>query len=241
MTSLFYYDLDKGDLAEAVYDADGNFVDYDIDDYIGDKSMEPAFTEECVHEQVSIKLRMEDIEELENNDALLEVDEICNVDSEGNITLAGGDACSITRAKTWFNTRDCAILTAWRQDKGRKENNENNRMLQQRLRKLGYGVTKVTGWYPEENREMAREKSFLTVNLNDEVSFRDNLSELSEYYDQECFLYKKSGYDTPAVYVYTKDVDEYQKGDIKLLGRLRIGNMDADAYSQIKAGSITFE
>ena len=113
--------------------------------------------------------------------------------------------------------------------------------LHQRLRKFGYGVTKVTGWYPEENREMARENSFLTVNLNDEESFRDNLSELSEFYDQECFLYKKSGYDTPAVYVYTKDVDEYQKGDVKLLGRLRIGNMDADAYSQIKAGRITFE
>lgn len=241
MTSLFYYDMGTGIMADAVYDADGNFVDFDIEDYIDEESMEPTFSEEGVHEQISIKLSMEDIEELENNDALLEADGIENVDSDGNITLSGGDACSITRAKTWFNTRDCAILTAWRQGKVRKENNDNNRMLQQRLRKLGYGVTKVTGWYPEENREMARENSFLTVNLKDEESFRDNLSELSELYDQECFLYKKSGYDTPAVYVYTKDVDEYQKGDMKLLGRLRIGNMDADAYSQIKAGRITFE
>lgn len=241
MTSLFYYDMGTGIMADAVYDADGNFVDFDIEDYIDEESMEPTFSEEGVHEQISIKLSMEDIEELENNDALLEADGIENVDSDGNITLSGGDACSITRAKTWFNTRDCAILTAWRQGKVRKENDDNNRMLQQRLRKLGYGVTKVTGWYPEENREMARENSFLTVNLNDEESFRDNLSELSELYDQECFLYKKSGYDTPAVYVYTKDVDVYQKGDMKLLGRLRIGNMDADAYSQIKAGRITFE
>ena len=241
MTSLFYYDMGTGIMADAVYDADGNFVDFDIEDYIDEESMEPTFTEEGVHEQISIKLSMEDIEELENNNALLEADGIEKVDSDGNITLSGGDACSITRAKTWFNTRDCAILTAWRQNKGRKENDDNNRILQQRLRELGYGVTKVTGWYPEENREMARENSFLTVNLNDEESFRDNLSELSEFYDQECFLYKKSGYDTPAVYVYTKDVDEHQKGDIKLLGRLRIGNMDADAYSQIKAGRITFE
>ena len=241
MTRLFYYDMGTGIMADAVYDADGNFVDFDIEDYIDEESMEPTFSEEGVHEQISIKLSMEDIEELENNDALLEADGIENVDSDGNITLSGRDACSITRAKTWFNTRDCAILTAWRQGKVRKENDDNNRMLQQRLRKLGYGVTKVTGWYPEENREMARENNFLTVNLNDEESFRDNLSELSELYDQECFLYKKSGYDTPAVYVYTKDVDEYQKGDMKLLGRLRIGNMDADAYSQIKAGRITFE
>ena len=241
MTSLFYYDMGTGIMADAVYDADGNFVDFDIEDYIDEESMEPTFSEEGIHEQISIKLSMEDIEELENNDALLEADGIENVDSDGNITLSGEDACSITRVKTWFNTRDCAILTAWRQGKVRKENDDNNRILQQRLRELGYGVTKVTGWYPEENREMARENSFLTVNLNDEESFRDNLSELSELYDQECFLYKKSGYDTPAVYVYTKDVDEYQKGDMKLLGRLRIGNMDADAYSQIKAGRITFE
>ena len=241
MTSLFYYDMGTGIMADAVYDADGNFVDFDIEDYIDEESMEPTFSEEGVHEQISIKLSMEDIEELENNDALLEADRIENVDSDGNITLSGGDACSITRAKTWFNTRDCAILTAWRQNKGRKENDDNNRILQQRLRELGYGVTKVTGWYPEENREMARENSFLTVNLNDEESFRDNLSELSELYDQECFLYKKSGYDTPAVYIYTKDVDDYQKGDVKLLGRLRIGNMDAEAYSQIRAGRITFE
>ena len=205
MTSLFYYDMGTGIMADAVYDAYGNFVDFDIEDYIDEESMEPTFSEEGVHEQISIKLSMEDLEELENNDALLEADGIENVDSDGNITLSGGDACSITRAKTWFNTRDCAILTAWRQGKVRKENDDNNRMLQQRLRKLGYGVTKVTGWYPEENREMARENSFLTVNLNDEESFRDNLSELSELYDQECFLYKKSGYDTPAVYVYTKE------------------------------------
>ena len=194
-------------------------------------------------EQITIRLGQEEIEELENNDALLDIEERNRFveDENGNLSLNKPDACSIERARTWFNTRDCAILSAWRQGRVRKENDDNNRMLQQRLRELGYGVTKVTGWYPEENREMARENSFLTVNLNDEESFRDNLSELSELYDQECFLYKKSGYDTPAVYVYTKDVDDYQKGDIKLLGRLRIGNMDADAYSQIKAGRITFE
>lgn len=241
MTSLFYYDFNGGYLADAVYDYDGNFVDYDIQDGMEEEGEKPVLAEGLAPEQVSIKLNMEDIEELANNDALLPAEDIEKVDSDGNITLSGGDACSITRAKTWFNTRDCAILTAWRQGKRRKENDDNNRMLQQKLRELGYGVTKVTGWYSEENREMARENSFLTVNLNDEESFRDNLSELSVFYDQECFLYKKSGYDTPAVYVYTKDVDEHQKGDVKLLGRLRIGNMDAEDFSQIKAGRITFE
>lgn len=243
MTSLFYYDVEIGYLADAAYDAEGNFVDYDIEDGDMGDGEEPMMSEGITPEQITIRLGQEEIEELENNDALLDIEERNRFveDENGNLSLNKPDSCSIKRARTWFNTRDCAILSAWRQGRVRKENDGNNRMLQQRLRELGYGVTKVTGWYPEENREMARENSFLTVNLNDEESFRDNLSELSELYDQECFLYKKSGYDTPAVYVYTKDVDEYQKGDIKLLGRLRIGNMDADAYSQIKAGRITFE
>ena len=241
MTSLFYYDLENNDLAEAAYDGDGNFVDYDIQDGIEEEGEEPVLAEGGVPEQASIKLSMEDIVELENNDALLEAGRLIKMDSDGNITMSGGDACSITRARTWFNTRDCAILSAWRQGKGRKENDDNNRRLQKKLRELGYGVTKITGWYMEENREMARENSFLTVNLKEEDSFQDNLSELSECYEQECYLYKKSGYDTPAVYVYTKDYDEHQKGDVKLLGRLHIGNMEAKAFSQIKAGRITFE
>ncbi len=243
MTSLFYYDVEIGTLADAAYDAEGNFVDYDIEDEDLDEGEEPILAEGIAPERIIIPLGHEEIKELEYKDALLDIEERNRFveDENGNLTLNKPDACSIERARTWFNTRDCAILSAWRQGKVRKENDDNNRMLQQRLRQLGYGVTKVTGWYPEENREMARENSFLTVNLNDEESFRDNLSELSELYDQECFLYKRSGYDTPAVYVYTKDVDEYQKGDVKLLGRLRIGNMDAEAYSQIKAGRITFE
>lgn len=243
MTSLFYYDVETGCLADAAYDAEGNFVDYDIEEEDMGDGEEPMIPEGITPEQITIRLGQEEIEELESKDALLDIEERNRFveDENGNLFLNKPDACSIERARTWFNTRDCAILSAWRQGKVRKENDDNNRMLQQRLRELGYGVTKVTGWYPEENREMARENSFLTVNLNDEESFRDNVSELSELYDQECFLYKKSGYDTPAVYVYTKDVDDYQKGDIKLLGRLRIGNMDADAYSQIKAGRITFE
>ena len=151
----------------------------------------------------------------------------------------GGHPCSIVRANSWFNTRDCAIITAWRGGKSRKTNDDNNRKLQKRLRELGYGVTKITGWFPEKDKEVARENSFLTVNLNDEESFRSNIFELSELYEQDSFLYKKAGRDIPAVYVHTND--DTGKGTEELAGRLRIGNMEADVYSQIKAGRITFE
>ena len=113
------------------------------------------------------------------------------------------------------------------------------RKLQKRLRELGYGVTKITGWFPEKDKEVARENSFLTVNLNDEESFRSNIFELSELYEQDSFLYKKAGRDIPVVYVHTND--DTGKGIEELAGRLRIGNMEADVYSQIKAGRITFE
>ena len=225
MTSLLYYDDDTGYLAEASYDDDGNFVDYSIEDYM-DGGEEPMLAEGIAPEQITLRLSPEEIEELEDKDG---------------ISIPKGDACSIARVVSWFNTCDCAILSAWRQDKGRKENDDNNKKLQRKLRGLGYGVTKITGWYPEENREMARENSFFVVNLNDERSFRDKIFQQSELYEQDCFLYKKSGYDTPAIYVYTRDVKEYKKGEVKLLGRLRIGNMEAEAYSQIRAGRITFE
>lgn len=240
MTSLFYYDVRGGYLADALFDYDLNFVDYDIEDNMEDGGEEPMQGEGFIPEQVTIRLGQEEIEELEDMEAILDTEDVGRYDVNGDEKITS-DACSVARARTWFNTRDCAILSAWRQDNGRKKNDENNRMLQQKLRELGYGVTKVTGWYSEENRGMARENSFLTVNLNDEKSFCNTLSMLSELYDQECFLYKKSGYDMPAVYVFTKDIENYQKGDVKLLGRLRIGNLDAKAYSQIKAGRITFE
>ena len=160
------------------------------------------------------------------------------LDDDGNL-IPRTDACSVKRAETWFNTRDCAILTAWRGGKSRKTNDDNNRKLQRRLRELGYGVTKITGWFAEKDKEVARENSFLTVNLNEEDSFRSNIYELSELYEQDSFLYKKAGRDIPAVLVHTND--DTGKGTEELAVRLRIGNMEADIYSQIKAGRITFE
>ena len=138
------------------------------------------------------------------------------------------------RAETWFNTRDCAILTAWRGGKSRKTNDDNNRKLQRRLRELGYGVTKITGWFAEKDKEVARENSFLTVNLNEEDSFRSNIYELSELYEQDSFLYKKAGRDIPAELVHTND--DTGKGTEELAGRLRIGIMEADIYYALSTG-----
>ena len=235
MVSMFFYYETEGFLANAEFDSDGNLDYYeqpDEDGGIGFDGEDDSF----VPDQINIHLPAEEIESYENLGAFCNTEN--TLDDDGNL-IPRTDACSVKRAETWFNTRDCAILTAWRGGKSRKTNDDNNRKLQRRLRELGYGVTKITGWFAEKDKEVSRENSFLTVNLNEEDSFRSNIYELSELYEQDSFLYKKAGRDIPAVLVHTND--DTGKGTEELAGRLRIGNMEADIYSQIKAGRITFE
>ena len=238
MTSLYYYDLELGYMVDAVYDEEGNFEYYDLPED-NDHYYHLEQPEGVVPELVTIQLCQTELDELEEKEAFQRTDNLQIENAEGDYSFTDSHPCSINRAKTWFNTCDCAILTAWRSGMKRKINDNNNKNLHHRLQELGYGVTKITGWFPEKDKELARENSFLIVNLKSEDSFRDNIFLLSEKYDQDCFLYKKAGPDTPAVYVFTND--SYEKGSEKLLGRLRIGNMKAEAYSQIKAGRITFE
>jgi hypothetical protein len=238
MTSLYYYDIITGEIIDAEYDEeDGFFLDYPPKEDMETGTLKS----ENETEQVFLQLDKVEIESLMDNGSFQETEEILEVGKVGADKIPGMFSyCSVPRAKTWFNTRDCAILSAWRQGKNRKTNDSNNKELQLQLRRLGYGVTKITGWYKEKDKEMSRENSFLTVNLNDESSFREDIFKLSERYEQDCFLYKKAGYDTPAVYVYTNDAYG-KKGSEKIIGRLRIGNMEAEAFSQIKSGRITFE
>ena len=240
MVSLYYYYEGEGFLASAEFDEDNHFDWYEQPDTNEGLDSQSEMGEGFDPDQINIELPAEDIESYENQEAFCSSDDIEMTDDNGDICISeGGHPCSIVRANSWFNTRDCAIITAWRGGKSRKTNDDNNRKLQRRLRELGYGVTKITGWFPEKDKEVARENSFLTVNLNDEESFRSNIYELSELYEQDSFLYKKAGRDIPAVYVHTND--DTGKGTEELAGRLRIGNMEADVYSQIKAGRITFE
>jgi len=201
-TNLFFYDIGTGCLADAIYDAEGDFEYYDLPDVNEIDEFEAEERDDAFAEQLVIQLKESEIEELEDRNVFQRSDEIVAMaerDDGGFAVLPSN--CSLNRTVSWFNAKDCAILTAWRNGKARKTNDDNNRKLQGQLRDFGYGVTKITGWYPEKDKEFARENSFLAINLNDEYSFRDNIFKLSEHYEQDCFLYKKAGYDTPAVYV----------------------------------------
>ena len=147
----------------------------------------------------------------------------------------------ISRAKYWFMNNDCAILTTWRADKTKKQNNEDNKELVSDLRKLGYGVTKVRGCYVNSNNEINKENSFLVINFSDNSdNFFDAIFRFSENYQQECFLYKSKN-DETAYLVGTSDEFKYGRGKIVAAGTLHINSIYATNYSQIGPGQISFE
>lgn len=125
---------------------------------------------------------------------------------------------SLNRLLSWIENNDIATITAFRStltnvtDKtfmddnevghefSKQENRERNRGLKAKLLTLGYGVTNIHGSWIEglgggDSVEVA-EESFFVVNLNNDESFFDNLFKLSEYFNQDSFLYKQKGDDT---------------------------------------------
>ena len=84
---------------------------------------------------------------------------------------------SLNRSLYWLNNRNCAILTAWRGNYSRKENNERNQKLQLTLRDLGYCVIRVKGCYAEVGRPVEKENSFLVFDLDDTPDFKDKIYE----------------------------------------------------------------
>lgn len=146
----------------------------------------------------------------------------------------------LSRSLSWFSTCDCAILTAWRSKKARKENDSNNRDMQLILRSYGYGVSKVRGCYAEKGLPVSRENSFLVFDTRYEpVKFYERIFELAAKYDQDCFLYKKAGEAEPAYLIGTNK--DFGMNKRKLAGMLRVGSSDAENYSRVGSGKISFE
>lgn len=68
-----------------------------------------------------------------------------------------------------------------------------NRELKACLLKLGYGVTDIRGAYKEFGKTDEQEESFLVVNLKGDENFKKNIFKLSEYYNQDSFMYSPKG------------------------------------------------
>ena len=146
----------------------------------------------------------------------------------------------INRASHWLESTDCAILTAWRTDCSRSQNDSNNSALQSILREKGFGVIKVKGYYAEVGHETSSENSFITFRRPPctRESFYNTLFNLSKQYNQDCFLYKEAGLGTPAFLIGTNE--EWGMGRKEIIGMFRINEMSPEAYSKIGSGTISF-
>ena len=165
-----------------------------------------------------------------------------NIIVENNQPHWGNVNANLSRALGWLTKCDCVILTAWRSGKLRKENDDNNRELQLKIRSYGYGVSKVRGCYTEIGKPTTRENSFLVFakELGDKL-FYDRIFELSAHYEQDCFLYKPAGRMETAYLIGTNEDFISQYGRKKVAGKLRIATMEANEYSRIGSGKICFD
>ena len=76
----------------------------------------------------------------------------------------------------------------------KEENRKRNSELKAALLKLGYGVTSLDGRFAEAGQMFpGKETSYFVVNRKDDPNFFNNMFALSEYYNQDSFLYKPVG------------------------------------------------
>ena len=153
---------------------------------------------------------------------------------------------NLRRAISWLVNCDCAMITAWRRErpdgtpKTRRENDNDNRTLVQKLRNFGYGVSKVQGCYQEIGHPLSRENSFLVFDLlNDSKLFFERLFNLSAHFHQDSFLYKKAGVNTVAYEIGTNEAFGVNRR--KPIGTLRVGVGMQGVFSKIGSGTIAFE
>lgn len=117
-----------------------------------------------------------------------------------------------------------------------------NRELKASLLGLGYGVTNIHGNYIENygtiNAVELGESSFFVVNLNNDNMFKQHIFELSEYYNQDCFLFKPKGGEQ-AQNVGTNYAEYPGYGNEDNLGELHI-NIDNEFLSRVGNASFAF-
>lgn len=111
------------------------------------------------------------------------------------------------------------------------ENRERNRSLKTYLLSKGYGVTSIMGLYTGTDQPTEKEELFLVVNLHDDPNFKENLAKISEWFNQDSFLYKPKGSDEATI-VNTNDKGGYGtefnvgpfRDNVKAENMSRIGN-----------------
>lgn len=76
-----------------------------------------------------------------------------------------------------------------------EEKKYNNNELRGLLLALKYGVQKVRGTYREGGVKESQEESYLVVNIHHDPKFKQNIFDMSEWYNQDSFIYSPEGSD----------------------------------------------
>lgn len=122
------------------------------------------------------------------------------------------------------------------------EKRDINKKLKAYLLSLGYGVTNIHGNYIENygtiNGIELGESSFFVVNLNNSSDFKERIFEISEYYNQDCFLYKPKGSEE-AYNIGTNNAEYPGYGKEDNLGKLHI-DIDNEFLSRVGNTSFSF-
>ena len=92
------------------------------------------------------------------------------------------------------------------------DNRRRNCNLRDELLRLGYDVTEIEGTTYTENEGTAdatevKETTLVVININDDDDFYANIFQLSELYNQDCFLYK--GKNSSRRYIIGTNLAEY--------------------------------
>ena len=123
-----------------------------------------------------------------------------------------------------------------------KEKIRRNHELKACLLSLNYGIIKIHGNYIENFGTVDAielgEESFFVINLKDLPDFKKNLFNLSEYYNQDCFLYKPR--ESAVAFNIGTNNNEYPGyGKEDNLGILHI-NIESEFLSRLGNASFSF-
>lgn len=163
-------------------------------------------------------------------------------DSESDSELL---EASLTRLKDHIDNHDVGTITAFRGDKPKAENKENNRQLLAWLRDKGYSVTKIKGSFIEnfgtKNERVVSEDSFVVVDIKDTKKLKDDLKKLGEHFDQDSVLFKPK--DGQAALVGTSHRDDAYPnyGQEEGLGNISYGAATGQFFSRINGRKFAFE
>lgn len=112
---------------------------------------------------------------------------------------------SLSRLLSHRNNYDSGCISAFRSEFYKKlpdgryktktqENRKRNAALRQELRELGYSITKVNGFWQENEVDFPTiEESIFVVDINHNGTLKDDLVRLGKKYSQETILYKPAG------------------------------------------------